>query len=244
MIKKIFAESRNTYGHRRIKKKLRKQGTNCSNDRIRRIMRENGLVSVHTRKFKATTNSNHQYPVAPNLLQKDFSTTAPNQKWVGDITYIPTDEGWLYLASVVDLYHRKVVGWALSNRMTKQLTLDAIKQAVGRERPTEGLIFHSDRGSQYAAYDYQDYLREHGIRQSMSAKGDCYDNASMESFFATIKKELIYRLHFKTRAKAKLDIVDYIETWYNSRRIHSSLGDLSPVEFELKYYTSLSQIGA
>ncbi len=160
------------------------------------------------------------------------------------LTSLPTDEGWLYLASVVDLYHRKVVGWAISNRMTKQLTLDAIKQAVGRELSTEGLIFHSDKGSQYAAYDYQDNLREHGIRQSMSAKGDCYDIASMESFFATIQKELIYREHFKTRAKARLDTVDYIETWYNSRRIHSSSGDLSPAEYELKYYTSLSESAA
>lgn len=198
-ITKIFNASDATYGHRRIKKQLRKEGFKCSKDRIKRIMCENGLVSVHKVKYKATTNSKHNYPVAPNLLQKDFSAEAPSQKWVGDITYIPTAEGWLYLAAIEDLHHRKVVGWALGSRMTKQLTITALEQAIHRERPKRGLIFHSDRGSQYAAHDYQDKLREHGIRQSMSAKGDFYDNSPMESFFATLKKELIHRRRFKTR---------------------------------------------
>ncbi|SET15787.1 Integrase core domain-containing protein, partial [Anaerobranca gottschalkii DSM 13577] len=164
-------------------------------------------------KFKATTNSNHNYPVAPNLLNKDFSTQAKNEKWVGDITYIPTGEGWLYLAAIKDLYNKKIVGWALDSRMTKKLTLDALDQAIKRERPNKGLIFHSDRGSQYAAFDYQDKLRENGIIQSMSAKGDCYDNACMESFFATLKKDLIHRRRFKTREEAKIAIINYIETW-------------------------------
>jgi len=195
-------------------------------------MRENGLISVLKTKFKATTNSKHNYPVAPNLLGKDFSAKSKNEKWCGDITYIATDEGWLYLAAVEDLYHKKIVGWALDSRMTKELTLKAIDQAINREKPSEGLIFHSDRGSQYAAYDYQDKLRENGIRQSMSAKGDCYDNACMESFFATLKKELVHRRRFKTREEAKIAIIDYIETWYNSRRSHSSLDYMSPMEYE------------
>lgn len=233
-ITKIFVESDSTYGHRRVKKQLRENGVKCSNERIRRLMRENGLISIHKAKFKATTNSNHNYPVAPNLLKKDFTATAPHQKWVGDITYIPTKEGWLYLAAIEDLYHRKVVGWALGNRMTKQLTIDALEQALAREKPLTGLIFHSDRGAQYAAYDYQDKLRENGIRQSMSAKGDCYDNACMESFFGTLKKELVHRRRFKTRAQARLAIVNYIETWYNSKRLHSSLDYMSPVEYEMK----------
>jgi putative transposase len=231
-IKKIFDESDSTYGHRRIKKELKKKGIKTSNHRVRRLMRENGLISVLKSKYKATTNSNHNYPVAPNLLNKNFIAESRNQKWVGDITYIPTEEGWLYLAAVEDLYHKKIVGWALDSRMTKQLTLKAINQAITRERPDKGLIFHSDRGTQYAAYDYQDKLRAHGIRQSMSAKGDCYDNACMESFFATLKKDLVHRRRFKTREEAKIAIINYIETWYNSRRSHSSLGYMSPMEYE------------
>jgi putative transposase len=237
-ITKIFQESNSTYGHRRVKKQLKKQGIKCSNERVKRLMRGNGLISVHKVKYKATTNSKHNYPVAPNLLKKDFKADAPGQKWVGDITYVATKEGWLYLAAVEDLYHRKVVGWALDSRMTKQLTLRAIDQAIRRERPRKGLIFHSDRGSQYAAYAYQDKLKDHGIRQSMSAKGDCYDNSPMESFFATLKKELTHRKRFRTREEAKLAIIDYIETWYNSRRIHSSLNDMSPMEFEGYYKLS------
>lgn len=231
-IKRIFDESDSTYGHRRIKKELRKKGIKTSNQRVRRLMKENGLISVLKAKYKATTNSNHKYPVAPNLLNKDFKSNKVNQKWVGDITYIPTKEGWLYLAAIEDLYHKKIVGWALDSRMTKQLTIKAIDQAIKREKPQKGLIFHSDRGSQYAAYDYQNKLKENGIRQSMSAKGDCYDNACMESFFATLKKDLVHRKRFKTREDAKLAIINYIETWYNSRRSHSSLDYMSPMEYE------------
>lgn len=187
-IKQLFFNSRCTYGHCRIKKELRKNGIKCSNDRIRRLMKKMHLIPVQTRKFKATTNSNHSLPVAPNLLKKDFTADKPFQKWVGDISYIATEEGWLYLAAIIDLYSRKVVGWALGARMTKQLVIDAMNQALRLERPPEGLIFHSDRGSQYASYDYQDLLREHGIRQSMSARGDCYDNACAESFFCNFKK--------------------------------------------------------
>lgn len=234
-IKEIFDESDGTYGHRRIKRKLKKKGIRASNNRIRRIMRENGLISALKTKFKATTNSNHNYPVAPNLLNKDFTAQAKNEKWVGDITYVATGEGWLYLAAIEDLYHKKIVGWALDSRMTKQLTLNALNQAISHERPAKGLIFHSDRGSQYAAYDYQDKLRYNGIRQSMSAKGDCYDNACMESFFATLKKDLIHRRRFKTREEAKIAIINYIETWYNCKRSHSSLDYMSPMEYELHH---------
>jgi putative transposase len=210
-IKEIFDESDSTYGHRRIKKALRKRGIKTSNQRVRRLMKENGLISVLKSKYKATTNSNHNYPVAPNLLNKDFKANRINQKWVGDITYIATQEGWLYLAAIEDLYHKKIVGWSLDGRITKQLTIKALEQAIRRERPPKGLIFHSDRGSQYAAYDYQDKLKENGIMQSMSAKGDCYDNACMESFFATLKKDLVHRKRFKTREEAKLAIINYIE---------------------------------
>ena len=239
-IKNIFYASDNTYGHRRIKKTLRKKGIKTSNNRVKRIMNENGLISVCKVKYKATTNSKHNYPVAPNLLDKDFTSETANQKWVGDITYIPTQEGWLYLAAVEDLYHKKIIGWALDSRMTKQLTLKAIDQAIAKEKPDKGLIFHSDRGSQYAAYDYQDKLKEHGIRQSMSAKGDCYDNACMESFFATLKKELVHRKSFKTREEAKIAIINYIETWYNSKRLHSSLNYMSPNEYK-NFYNQKSE---
>ena len=230
-IKEIFDKSDSTYGHRRIKKALKKKGIKTSKNRVRRIMHENGLISVLKTRYKATTNSNHSYPVAPNLLNQDFSAKTVNQKWVGDITYIPTQEGWLYLAAVEDLYHKKIVGWSLDSRMTKQLTLKAIKQAITHENPAKGLIFHSDRGAQYAAYDYQDKLKAHGIKQSMSAKGDCYDNACMESYFASLKKDLVHRKRFKTREEAKLAIINYI-LWYNSSRLHSSLDYMSPMEYE------------
>lgn len=237
-IKKSFKESRCTYGHRRIKKELRGKGFKTSNDRVRRLMKELNLVPVQARKFKATTNSKHSLPVAPNLLKKNFKADEPCQKYVGDITYIHTDDGWLYLAAVIDLFSRKVVGWALGERMTKQLVINAMNQAINHEKPAEGLIFHSDRGSQYASYDYQGLLRKHGYRKSMSAKGDCYDNACAESFFATIKKECIRLERFKTRSEARLKIVDYI-VWYNAKRRHSYLGNISPLEFEKQYYQNI-----
>lgn len=202
-------------------------------------MKELRLVPVQTRKFKATTNSKHSLPVAPNLLQQDFTAQAPYEKWVGDITYIPTGEGWLYLATVIDLFSRRVIGWALSERMTKQLVINAMNMAIINEHLPEGVIFHSDRGSQYASYDFQDLLRENRIFQSMSAKGDCYDNACAESFFATIKKELVHRRRFSTRSETTLAILNYIVSWYNPHRIHSALGDLSPMEFEQEYYEML-----
>ena len=173
-------------------------------------------------------------------MKQDFSADKPSSKLVGDITYIPTSEGWLYLATVIDLFSRKVIGWALSERMTKELVISAMQMSITNSGIPKGAIFHSDRGSQYASYAFQDILREHGILQSMSAKGDCYDNACAESFFATIKKELIHRRQFKTRSKAKLEIVNYIVSWYNPERIHSALGDLSSMEFEQEYYAKTS----
>ena len=230
-IKRIHKETVETYGIRRMTDQLNKEGIKCGKNRVARLMRDNGIYSRLKRKYKATTNSNHSYPVAPNILDQDFTSEAPNQKWVGDITYIATDEGWLYLAAVEDLFHRKIVGWSFSNRITKELTLAALRQAIGKEHPCQGLIFHSDRGSQYAAYDYQAELRKLNIRQSMSRKGNCYDNACMESFFSTLKKDIIYGKKFKTREEAKQLIVEYIETFYNCRRLHSSLGNMSPIEY-------------
>lgn len=199
-------------------------------------MYENGIYSRHAKKYKATTNSNHNYPIAPNLLNQDFTSNTPNEKWVGDITYIGTDEGWLYFAGIEDLFTKRVVGWSFSERITKDLTISAFNQALTKAKPVTGLIFHSDRGSQYAAYDYQDFLRENNIRQSMSRKGNCYDNACAESFFATLKKDIIHGKKFKTREEAKLKIIEYVELFYNSIRIHSSIDDMSPIEFEREYY--------
>lgn len=236
----IFEKSYGTYGQKRIKKELAKQHVRCSKKRIKRLTEEAGLTSRLRRKFKATTNSNHNYPIAPNLLKQDFVSVKPNEKWVGDITYIATEEGWLYLAAVQDLYTKKIVGWALGSRITKELTIRAMEQAIKKERPTAGLISHSDRGAQYAAYDYQDMLRRNKIRQSMSRKGNCYDNACAESFFATLKKDIIHGVRFTTRAEAKTKIVEYIEMFYNCTRIHSSIGDMSPIEFENMYYASVA----
>lgn len=231
-IKRVHKESYETYGIRRVKAQLEKDGIKCGKNRVARLMRENGIYSRLRRKYKATTNSKHNYPVAPNLLNQDFTAKNPNEKWVGDLTYIPTDEGWLYMAGVEDLFQRKVVGWAFGSRITKELAITALEQGVGREQPQAGLIFHSDRGSQYAAYDYQDTLRKYGIIQSMSRKGNCYDNACMESFFSTLKKDAIYGRKFKTREEAKLFIIEYIETFYNCKRLHSTLGNMSPMEYE------------
>jgi putative transposase len=235
-IEKIHKESYNSYGQRRIKLQLNKDGITCSRRRVKRIMDENGIHSKHKVKFKATTNSNHDYPIAPNLLNQDFSSKSPNEKWVGDLTYIATDEGWLYLASIQDLFTRKVCGWSFGERITKELTISAFKQAYKKEKPSDGLIFHSDRGSQYAAYAYQDLLKSNNTRQSMSRKGNCYDNACAESFFATLKKDIIQGERFRTREEAKSRIIEYIELFYNCKRIHSSINDMSPIEFERNYY--------
>jgi transposase InsO family protein len=195
-------------------------------------MRDHGIRAKTVRKFKVTTDSRHNLPVAPNLLDRQFTVSRPNAVWVSDITYIWTTEGWLYLAGIVDLYSRQVVGWALSGRVDGQLTLSALRQAITRRHPARGLLHHSDRGKQYAAGDYRDLLNDHGMVASMSRVGDCWDNAVMESFFGTLKTEMVYFEKFSSREEAKTKIFEYIEVFYNRQRRHSTLGQLSPAEFE------------
>ena len=235
LIREAYKLSRGTYGSPRITRVLRKQGIACGTNRIARLMRENYIVAKTKRKYRATTNSKHNYPVAENLVQQNFTVSDPNQVWVTDITFIPTDEGWLYLAAIEDLFNRKIVGWAMDSTMTRQLTLAALRQAVQRYRPSAGLIHHSDRGSQYASHDYQQALKDNEMIASMSRKGNCYDNACIESFFGTLKRELIYGNRFRTRAQARQEIFEYIEVFYNRIRLHSTLGYMSPVEFDQNY---------
>ena len=225
--------SRQSYGSTRVTNELNESGIRCGENRVARLMRENKIRAKRSRKFKATTNSKHNLPVAPNLLKREFDVAHPNLVWVSDITYVRTGEGWLYLAGVVDLHSRMVVGWSMSHRMTEQLTLDALTHAINRRQPSDGLLHHSDRGSQYASKNYQKLLEQHQITCSMSRKGNCWDNAVMESFFATLKTELIYHERFLTRDDAKLKIFDYIELFYNRKRRHSTLGYKSPIEFEM-----------
>lgn len=212
----------------------------CSRKRVHRQMRIAGISSARSRAYKATTNSNHSHPIAPNLLQRNFTFERPNQAWVGDITYISTDEGWLYLAIVKDLCTRKVVGYAFSDRIDTQLTLAAIDMAYRRRKPDKGLIFHSDRGVQYAARAYRERLGVYGIQQSMSRKGDPYDNAVAENFFSCLKCELIHLKHYPTRRAAQNDVFAYLETFYNTLRPHSALGWISPARFEAKLRTSVA----
>jgi len=238
-IRRVFVEHDANYGSPRIWDALRKKNLPCSENRIARLMRVDGLAAVQKRKFKATTNSRHNWPIAPNLLERNFSVGEPNRIWVSDITYIWTWEGWLYLSFVLDLYSRGVVGLAMSNRVTDDLTQNALNQAIGRRNPQSGLIHHSDRGSQYASGDYQSLLKKHEITPSMSRKGDCWDNAVAESFLHTLKVEKVNRYRFKTRDEAKREIFRYIEMYYNRKRTHSSLGYLSPFEFEKRSFPSL-----
>ena len=231
-IRMVHNRSRKTYGSPRVTAELQAQGVGCGENRVARLMAENGIRVKTRRKYRTTTDSRHSYRVAKNLLARKFTVDHPDTVWVSDITYIWTSEGWLYLAGVVDLYSRMVVGWSMSHRITKQLTLDALSQAIGRRRPRPGLLHHSDRGSQYAAGDYQDLLKAHQMLCSMSRKGDPWDNAPMESFFGTLKTELIHRQKFTTREDAKMKVFEYIEMFYNRERRHSSLGFKSPVDFE------------
>ena len=231
-IRIVHRRSRKNYGSPRVAKELKSQGISCSENRVARLMKANGIKARTKLKFKATTDSKHNLPVAPNLLNQRFTADGPDSVWVSDITYISTNEGWLYLAGVLDLYNRQVVGWSADQRMTRQLTIDALEKAIIRRSPGPGLIHHSDRGLQYAARDYQQILKQHGMIVSMSRKGNCYDNAVMESFFKTLKTELVYQRRFATREEAKKMLFDYIEIYYNRQRIHSTLGYKTPVEFE------------
>jgi transposase InsO family protein len=232
MIKKIFAESRKTYGSRRIRSKLAQLGKFVGRKRVARLMRAAHLYCKTKRRFKVTTNSNHNKPISPNLLQRQFKVSKPDQYWVGDITYIPTSKGWLYLATVIDLYSRQVVGWSMSNRMQATLVNDALLMAIWKRKPAKGLIWHTDRGSQYASKSHREVLKDHHIIQSMSRKGDCWDNAVAESFFHTLKTELTHHQKFKDREEAKHVIFEYIEVFYNRIRIHSANNYMSPVDFE------------
>jgi putative transposase len=232
-IVKIHTKSRRTYGSRRVHRELVSQCERCSPNRVARLMSEHNLRSKTSRKFRATTNSKHEFPVAPNLLDRQFTVAAPNKAWVTDITYIPTEEGWLYLASVMDLYSRMIVGWSMGERMTRTLTMDALYMAIRQRKPAAGLVHHSDRGSQYASDDYQDLLRQHGMICSMSKKGDCWDNAAMESFFGSLKTECTHHRRYHSRREARRDIFHYMEIFYNAERLHSTLGYKSPMQFEL-----------
>jgi transposase InsO family protein len=233
LIRGIHTESRGTYGVPRVHQTLLKRGLECSRKRVSRLMKAAGLRAKTRRRFRVkTTDSKHGYPVAPDLVGRDFTAAAPNQVWVSDITYIPTDEGWLYLASVMDLCSRRIVGWSMSSSLNATIATDALKMAIGRRRPQPGLIHHSDRGVQYACKEYRTLLTANDMTCSMSRKGNCYDNAVKESFFHTLKTEHVHHEHYRTRDEARASVFDYIETFYNRSRMHSTLGYRSPVEFE------------
>ena len=229
---KIYSESRKTYGSPRIHRKLGKQGIHCGKKRVERLMREAGIQAIQKRKFRVTTDSNHNLPVAENILNRNFDAGATNMLWSTDITYVNTNEGWLYLATVMDLYSRKIVGYSLQPYITRELVIEAMNMAIANRRPGRGLIAHSDRGSQYASSDCQKLLQQYGFICSMGRKGNCWDNSPMESFFKTLKVELVYHRHYKRRSDAKLEIFEYIEVFYNRLRLHSALGYESPADFE------------
>jgi transposase InsO family protein len=232
IIKEIHEESKRSYGSPRVHRELVARGEICCENTVARYMRKNDIVAKTKRKFKQTTDSNHGLPVAKNLLDRDFDQLEPNRVWVSDITYIPTREGWLYLATVLDLFGRKIVGWSMSHRIDRHLVMDALTMAVKNRRPPPNLIHHSDRGSQYASDDFQKLLDEYGMICSMSRKGNCWDNAVAESFFRSLKTELVHHEDFATRDEARLAIFEYIEVFYNRIRRHSSLGYLSPADYE------------
>jgi putative transposase len=234
-IRRVHRDTRGRYGSPRIHVELKAQGRGASRGRIERLMRRHGIraIMAHPRRVR-TTDSRHDLPIAPNLLNRNFIATAPNQIWLADITYIETDQGWLYLAAIMDLYSRRVVGWAMADHLRAELPLAALRMAISAQRPDAGLIHHSDRGVQYASADYRKLMQSAGLRASMSRKGDCYDNAPMESFFHTLKTELVHHRDYATRAEATRDIFAYIEGFYNRTRRHSAIGFISPIEMELK----------
>jgi putative transposase len=233
-ISSTFQRSRGTYGTPRIHAELNSKGLSCSLNRVARLMRKANIKARRRRLYKTTTNSCHKYPVAPNVLNRQFSASGPNEKWVGDITYIATKEGWLYLAGVLDVYSRKVVGWAMDKQIEQALVADALRMALAGRRPGAGVLHHTDRGSQYAAHEYQQLLRKRQMVVSMSRKGDCYDNAVMESFWSSLKAECAGGV-YETRAAARGSIFEYIEVWYNRQRRHSALGYVSPEAYEQQH---------
>lgn len=231
-VRSAFTQSNGTYGSPRMTRELQDDGLAIGRRRTARLMRTNGLQARQKRRFKRTTDSQHAWPVAPNIIAQDFAAAGPDEKWGVDISYCWTREGWLYLAVVIDLFSRRVIGWAVSDRLHRRVALDALRQALTMRRPADGLIHHSDRGSQYCSIDYQAELRRHGIQISMSGKGNCYDNAMVETFFKTLKSEMIWRTVFYTRAQAEQAIARYIDGFYNPVRRHSALNYLSPAQFE------------
>jgi transposase InsO family protein len=232
-ISDLFEQRQQRYGSPRITRELRQRGRVCGENRVARLMRENRLNATPKRRFRVlTTNSDHDLPIAPNRLADVSEITRPNQVWVGDITYVSTDEGWLYLAGILDAYSRRVVGWAMSDNLETELPLTALRMALRHRGPSSGVLHHSDRGCQYASDRYREQLMASALVPSMSRSGNCYDNAMMESFWATLKRELVYRRRFATRAEASRAIFEYIEVFYNRERLHSSLGYQSPVDFE------------
>ncbi len=238
-LREIHRLSRYTYGSRRLMHQLRKDGLVIGRYRVRHLMRLAGISARKRRRYKTTTNSQHRYPVSPNLIQGCFQTAEPNRVWVSDITYIKTLEGWLYLAVVMDLYSRKIEGWSLARYLTVELVKKALMMAVGRRQPGSGLIHHSDRGIQYACTEYRWLLQSYGMSSSMSRSGNCLDNAVAERFFRTLKSECLWNWQDMTAEAVRQDIVDYIEMFYNSQRLHSYMGYLSPNEFERSAYTLL-----
>lgn len=236
LIEDAHRKGQKTYGSQRIQKELTHLGIHVGRDHITRLRKELGLRCIQKKKFKATTNSKHNLPVAPNLLNQEFNVPEPAIVYGTDITYIPTDEGWLYLAGVKDLGSREIVGYAIGNRMTKDLVIKALKKALHYRRIVPGCIHHSDRGSQYCSYDYQKLVRDAGMKASMSRKGNCYDNAPVESVWGTLKQELIYQLHFRTRLEAISAIQEWIEVFYNRIRRHSQLGYLAPARWADEYF--------
>ena len=233
-ILEAFEQSKKTYGSRRIYRTLKSWNVMCYENQVAKIMRINGIKPKTSRKYKLTTDSRHSKNIAPNLLERNFKADDMNKVLVGDITYIWTREGWLYLSTVIDLYSRRVVGWKVDNRITKELVISSLKDALMRRKPAAGVIFHSDRGSQYASDEFVEFLQYNKVLASMSRKGDCWDNAVAESFFKTIKSELVNWYNFKTRAEAEMRIFEYIEIFYNKNRLHSSNGYMSPVDYETK----------
>lgn len=221
-----------SYGRPRMTEELNEMGLRVGQRRVGRLMRQNGIRVVRSRKFKRTTDSDHAFNIAPNLMQQDFSASGPNQKWAGDITYVWTREGWVYLAVIIDLFSRRVIGWAISNRIKQDLAIRALNMGIALRRPPPGCIHHSDRGSQYCGHDYQKILRSHGFKVSMSGKGNCYDNSAVESFFKSLKAELVWRRDWHTRRDVEIALFEYINGFYNPRRRHSALGWKSPVAFE------------
>jgi transposase InsO family protein len=234
-IKRVHRDTSGRYGSPRIHIELKAQGRGASRGRIERLMRHHGVRAIMARPRRVrTTDSRHDFPIAPNLLDRDFTAAKPNRIWLADITYIETDQGWLYLAAVMDLYSRRIVGWAMEDHLRAELPLTALRMAISAQRPGAGLIHHSDRGVQYASADYRKVMQSEGFQASMSRKADCYDNAPMESFFHTLKTELVHHRQYATRAEATRDIFAYIEGFYNRTRRHSAIGYISPIEMELK----------